>query len=1436
MSDDLNVNGNLEFDSNDSDYDSDYDTNMNRQEYDIESDSNDHDIDDYNDSNIEIESDHQGYYDAEKGIDINIPNNDGKIKKKRKSTNVDYDQFVDNKADIPSLMKQNYAYPETSDPDLLYKIYKKREFYAHRIPPRPDINDYSDIKEYRDNICARNFTLHEHQAMLSNYINPDTPYRGVLIFHGLGTGKCICANSKVYINGTLQKISDTWNENKTIILKDEENGEWSLPKNKLIVKSLDNEKVVDKQIIRLYREKVNTTLRKVLLENGKNIEITQIHKLKTENEWTMQLSVGNKIACYDENDNKVEYNTIKSIEDIQYDDYVYDVEVEDTHNYVANSIFAHNTCVGVAIAEKFKAMVQKYNTKIHILVSGPLIKESWKQHLLICTGETYLKYQDKSVYIDPAEEAKNRKNALNQALQYYRFMSYRSFYKRVLGEKIVDRKTTNGDKTRVAYRKTEEGEFERDIAVDRIYNLNNSIILVDEAHNLTGNPLNEYGEALQYIIDHSTNLRVVLLTATPMKNLADDIVPLLNLIRPKNSKMERDMIFDSSKNYSMELKEGGLEYFKNMARGYVSHVRGADPLIFARRVDRGTKPDELIFTKLIRCKMSKFQQEVYDNELKEVDDTLDRKSSAVSNFVFPGISPDRKSIQGFYGKEGITLIKNQLKTNHDLINRKIGMDLLGTAGRDQDLIYISDDQKTITGKILKMPYLKIFSTKFYKALKKLNRLVWGKKGPGTAFVYSNLVKVGIEIFEQVLLQNGYLEYQESGSYQLYPDTVCHFCGKTYKEHQVSHLGRSKNDDNNDNDDTNSIDSDADIDSDGEEVTTPKDSKTRTVMDVKLDISDSSTDYEEIVRPAKNTPIPEHKFAPATFLTVTGKSSEESAEPIPEEKKRVLDNVFSQVANVDGKNLKFVLGSKVMNEGISLKYVKEVHILDVSFNLGRVDQVVGRAIRQCSHYALMNEENKFPFVNVYKYVVTVPNGLSSEEELYQKAEQKYLLVKKIERAMKEVAIDCPLNIYGNMFKEEIEKYKHCGEPGQEPCPTICDYQKCDYKCDDRKLNLEYYDPERKIYKKISKNKLDYSTFTHGLARDEIDYAKSKIKELYLKKYEYTLDAIVDYVKQSYDEDKRDLFDEFFVYKGLDELIPMTENDFISFKDTVIDKFNRQGYLLYVGSHYIFQPLDQNEDVPMYYRTTFDRNIGQKLSLYNYLKNTIKYQEYKGKKKQTETATTLQDDYDAYNFDATLDYYDNRDEFKYVGIIDKEISRRKSKQADEIKDVFKIREKRAKILEKKRGTGIPSLKGAVCATAKNKEYLESLAKSLGIKDVEVRTRTEICDMIRDRMLLLEKYGTAKERNKLTYVMIPINHQLRFPYNSEDYIEMIKTKIANEIKLKLDIKVTSEKKTSGPEKGYPTYTITIKDDQKLKEYEKFLTDLGAKKNKGNWEIIVD
>ena len=112
---------------------------------------------------------------------------------------------------------------------------------------------------------------------------------------------------------------------------------------------------------------------------------------------------------------------------------------------------------------------------------------------------------------------------------------------------------------------------------------------------------------------------------------------------------------------------------------------------------------------------------------------------------------------------------------------------------------------------------------------------------------------------------------------------------------------------------------------------------------------------------------------------------------------------------------------------------------------------------------MNESNVFPQVRLYKYAVCLDsktNEMSTEEDLYYKAEQKYILIKKLERALKEVAIDCALNQQGNMFKEEIEYFKKCVKPNnklidisigqddkskQNVCPSKCDFTDCLYKC-------------------------------------------------------------------------------------------------------------------------------------------------------------------------------------------------------------------------------------------------------------------------------------------------------------------------------------------------------------------------------------------------------
>ena len=91
-------------------------------------------------------------------------------------------------------MNNNNKYPDNNDEDFLYKIYKKRKIQINKAL-EINIKDKKDIKDYRDNNCSSNNTnkSRDHQNIVKHYINPQSPYKGLLLFHGTGSGKTCAA-------------------------------------------------------------------------------------------------------------------------------------------------------------------------------------------------------------------------------------------------------------------------------------------------------------------------------------------------------------------------------------------------------------------------------------------------------------------------------------------------------------------------------------------------------------------------------------------------------------------------------------------------------------------------------------------------------------------------------------------------------------------------------------------------------------------------------------------------------------------------------------------------------------------------------------------------------------------------------------------------------------------------------------------------------------------------------------------------------------------------------------------------------------------------------------------------------------------------------------------------------------------------------------------
>lgn len=119
------------------------------------------------------------------------------------------------------------------------------------------------------------------------------------------------------------------------------------------------------------------------------------------------------------------------------------------------------------------------------------------------------------------------------------------------------------------------------------------------------------------------------------------------------------------------------------------------------------------------------------------------------------------------------------------------------------------------------------------------------------------------------------------------------------------------------------------------------------------------------------------------------------------------------------------------EGISLKNVRRVLIMEPYWNNIRIDQVIGRAIRSCSHETLPKEDRN---VTVYRYlmkftksqlannytIATLDKGITTDEHISLMAEKKMRLINEFFDMLKASSFDCIINATQN--KPLLNSYK------------------------------------------------------------------------------------------------------------------------------------------------------------------------------------------------------------------------------------------------------------------------------------------------------------------------------------------------------------------------------------------------------------------------------
>ena len=125
-------------------------------------------------------------------------------------------------------------------------------------------------------------------------------------------------------------------------------------------------------------------------------------------------------------------------------------------------------------------------------------------------------------------------------------------------------------------------------------------------------------------------------------------------------------------------------------------------------------------------------------------------------------------------------------------------------------------------------------------------------------------------------------------------------------------------------------------------------------------------------------------------------------------------------NLRGEICTILLTTRTGAEGIDLKNVRQVHIIEPYWNPVRLSQVEGRAIRVGYHIELPKNER---IVDVYKYASTITTGQKkdnkqiandfdgkcSDEVLYDISSRKLFLMNKMLKAIKEASVDCSIHI-------------------------------------------------------------------------------------------------------------------------------------------------------------------------------------------------------------------------------------------------------------------------------------------------------------------------------------------------------------------------------------------------------------------------------------------
>ena len=781
------------------------------------------------------------------------------------------------------------------------------------------------------------------------------------------------------------------------------------------------------------------------------------------------------------------------------------------------------TCSAISVAEEMRDYIMQMgiNSKI-IIVASPNVQANFRLQLFderklkeidgvwnirACTGNKLLKE------INPMNmKGLTRDNVIKQINSlintYYDFFGYVEFANEINNKGSVENIPM-----------MEQKQIERMMESRLKRAFNNRLIIIDEVHNIRvsdDTKVKRVAEELKKLVKYVDNLRLLLLSATPMFNSYKEIIWLINLMNMNDRRAtisEKD-VFTKNGDFKEAVndEESGKELLIRKSTGYISFVRGENPYTFPYRLfptefsPENTFPQkpyptiqlngttelkeeqQIKYISLYLSEIGEYQQLGYNYIVRRLKGNAaagnEGNAAAAAGTTFQ--LPTAENMESFgytmlqQPVEGLNIIypDNRITPTTDLTTLSFNShDLIGAEGLKRVMSFTENETTKARTNFKYKNYGPIFAKdeigKYSNKIKTICDLIVASTG--VVLVYSQYIDAGLVPLALALEERGF-----------------------------SRAGEGKS-----------------------------------LFD--------------------KPPVP--KINGFKYVMITG---DRGFSPHPQSDIKLSTNDD----NKNGEKVKVIMISQTGAEGLDLKCIRQVHILEPWYNMNRIEQIIGRAIRTCSHKSL-------PFIkrNVEIYLhgtllrpkdelsTGTGAGTGAEESvdlyIYRLAEAKAIQIGKVSRVLKEIAVDCLLHRSQMNFTEEniktevtLELANGTSLPnykiGDKPRSAICDYmESCTYECTPNKEEDEMV--------------INTDSYNEDFIMMNADKLVNNIKQLMKERYFYRrreLIALLNILKPN-PEDQ--------INAALQHLIE-DKNEYIT------DQYGRLGHLINIDDLYLFQPLE------------------------------------------------------------------------------------------------------------------------------------------------------------------------------------------------------------------------------------------------------------------------